>query len=92
MYFLVYAITCYLGQNKANIDIEDSLKCLPTTHKAVANAIVQSVIANDINGCRYLYMDNRYACPQLLALMLTNYNVRGVERVKQVDRVSLKLN
>ena len=23
-------------------------------------------------------MDNRYACPQLLALMLTNYNVRGV--------------
>ena len=69
---------CYLGQNIANIDIDDSLKCLPTTQKAVANAIIQSGIANDVNGCRYLYMDNRYACPQLLALMLTNYNVRGV--------------
>ena len=78
MYFLACVITCYLGQNKANIDIDDSLKCLPTTQKAVANAIVQSGIANDINGCRYLYMDNRYACPQLLALLLTNYNVRGV--------------
>ena len=29
-------------------------------------------------GCRYLFMDNRYAAPQLLALMLTNYNIRAV--------------
>ena len=33
-------------------------------------------------GCRYLFMDNRYAAPQLLALMLTNYNIRAVGSCK----------
>ena len=30
----------------------------------------------------YMYMDNRYASPQLLALMLINYHVRGVGTCK----------
>ena len=46
------------------------------------NAIVQSGIANDTDVLRHIFMDNRYACPYLLALILTNYNVRGVGTCK----------
>ena len=48
----------------------------------MANAILKSGIDNDKDGCRYLFMDNRYAAPQLLALMLTNYNIRAVGTCK----------
>ena len=34
--------------------------------------ILKSKINDDTYGCRYLFMDNRYAAPQLFALMLTN--------------------
>ncbi len=68
----------YQGKNRANTDIHPSVRQLPTTQKAVANAILKSQIDNDKDGCRYLFMDNRYAAPQLLALMLTNNNIRAV--------------
>ena len=80
--YFIYHIDVYQGKNKANVDIDSVLKSLPTTQKAVANAIVQSGNANNTDGSRHIFMDNRYACPQLLALMLTNYNVRGVGTCK----------
>lgn len=58
---------------------------LPTTQKAVANAIIKSGINNDIDGCRHIFMDNRYAAPQLFALMLKEWNTRGV-RTYQTNR------
>ena len=78
----IYHLDVYQGKNKANIDINQTLHKLPTTQKAVANAILKSRIANDVNGCRRIFMDNRYCAPQLLALMLTNYNIRGVGTCK----------
>ena len=80
--YFIYHLDVYQGKNKANIDIHPSVRHLPTTQKAVANAILKSQIANDLDGCRYLFMDNRYAAPQLLALMLTNYNIRAVGTCK----------
>ena len=81
-HYFIYHLDVYQGKNKANIDIDPTLRNLPTTQKAVANAIVKSGIANDINGSRHIFMDNRYAAPQLFALMQTNYNVRGVGTCK----------
>ena len=72
----------YQGRNKANIDINHLVKDLPTTQKAVANAILKSGINNDVDGCRYIFMDNRYAAPQLLAMMATAWNIRGVGTCK----------
>ena len=80
--YFIYHLDVYQGKNKANIDIHPSVRHLPTTQKAVANAILKSQIGNDVDGCRYLFMDNRYAAPQLLALMLTNYNIRAVGTCK----------
>ena len=81
-HYFIYHLDVYQGKNKANIDISPTLHKLPTTQKAVANAIVKSQISNDKDGSRHIYMDNRYAAPQLFAIMVTNYNVRGVGTCK----------
>ena len=60
-----YFLDVYQGKNKANVEIHPSLRSLPTTQKTVANSILKLVVDNDKDGCRYLYMDNRYAAPQL---------------------------
>ena len=94
--YFIYHLDVYQGKNVANIDIHPSVRRLPTTQKAVANAILKSKINNDKDGCRYLFMDNRYAAPQLFALMLTNYNIRGVGTCKanrlgfESDQLQLK--
>ena len=43
---------------------------------------MKSQINNDKDRCRYIMMDNKFAAPQLLAIMLTNYNIRGVGTCK----------
>ena len=43
-------------KNKSNIDIDQSILNLPTTQKAVANTIIKSGIANDTDGCRFIFM------------------------------------
>ena len=68
----------YQGKNKNNIDIHEHAQVLPTTQKAVANALLKSGVANDPNGSRHIMMGNQYCAPQLLASMSTNWNCRGV--------------
>eukprot|EP00957_Ditylum_brightwellii_P091677 6980906-Ditylum_brightwellii.AAC.1 len=77
-HYFIYHLDCYQGKNRANIDIDPTIKRLPTTQKDVANAILISDIANDPNGCKLLYMDNCYAAPQLFAIMVTTWNIRVV--------------
>ena len=77
-HYFIYHLDVYQGKNVANIDIHKDARNLPTTQKAVANAILKSNIDNDTDGVRYIFMDNRYAAPQLFALMTTEWNIRGV--------------
>lgn len=77
-FYFIYHLDVYQGKNINNIDVHEQAAKLPTTQKAVANAILKSEINNDPNGSRHIFMDNRYTAPQLLALMLTNWNLRGV--------------
>eukprot|EP00957_Ditylum_brightwellii_P059625 4526472-Ditylum_brightwellii.AAC.1 len=81
-HYFIHHLVCYQGKNKANIDIDPSIRRLPTMQKAVANAILKSNIANDPNGCKFLYMDNHYAAPQLFAIMATNWNSCAVVTCK----------
>ena len=81
-YYFISHLDVYQGANDRNVDVMPSVKHLPTTQKAVANAILQSGIDNDVDGCRHIYMDNRYAAPQLLALMISSWNIRGVGTCK----------
>ena len=77
-YCFIYHLDVYQGKNKANIDIDSVPHRLPTMQKTAANVILKSKITNDKDGSHHIYMDNKYAAPQLFALMLTDYNIRGV--------------
>eukprot|EP00957_Ditylum_brightwellii_P044955 3409988-Ditylum_brightwellii.AAC.1 len=66
----------------ANEKTDPTIRRLPTTQKAVANAILKSDIVNDPNGCWFLHMDNRYAAPQLFAIMATNWNICAIGTCK----------
>lgn len=71
---LIYHIDVYQGRNASNVGIHPPCINLPTTMKAVVNAIVKSEIhkgSNDVNGYRVVSLDNRYQCPQLAYLMWT---------------------
>ena len=49
----------YQGKNASNVDIALEAKCLPTTMKAVINAVCQLDMANDPSGSRIFALDNR---------------------------------
>ena len=82
-YCFICHLDVYQGKNKASIDVSPNLHRLPTTQKAVANAIVKSQIANDKCRSRHAFMDNGHVTPQLFAIMLTNYNLRGSQPCKE---------
>jgi hypothetical protein len=69
---IVYHMDVYQGRNDCNVGIAEEFKTMPTTMKAVLNAVMSSEISNgsnDVNGFRVLAMDNRYQCPQLAYLL-----------------------
>ena len=68
-YYFIYNICVYQGENIVNIDIHPSLQKLTTTQKYDANDIIESGIKNDPHGSRHIYMENKYAAPQLFSLM-----------------------
>ena len=70
--FSIIHLDVYQGKNAANNGIPEEIQTLPTTQKAVVNAIMQSKITNDPNGkccvlwttdillqpCSYCYMSS----------------------------------
>lgn len=69
---VVYHMDVYQGRNDFNIGIAPEFQNLPTTMKAVLNAVSKSGIcsgSNDVNGYRIVALDNRYQCPQLAYLL-----------------------
>lgn len=71
--YIIYHIDVYQGRNKANVGITEAAVNLPTTMKAVVNAVAQSEVhsgSNTTNGYRVISLDNRYQCPQLAFLMM----------------------
>ncbi len=55
----IYHLDVYQGKNATNAFIAEEAHNLPTTQKAVVNAIVLSGIANEPDGMREIYMNNR---------------------------------
>ena len=67
-YFIMH-LDVYQGKNTANIGIPEQLHNMPTTQKAVVNAIVCSNLDMDPNGKHRLFMDNRYSSAALFVLL-----------------------
>ena len=72
-YFISH-IDVYQGKNGANIGIHPDCIHMPTTQKAVANAILCSGISNDPNGYREVYTDNRYSSVELALFLREHCN------------------
>ena len=66
----IYHLDVYQGKNATNAFIVAEVQNLPMMQKAVVNAIVMSRIANEPNGMREIYMDNRYSVPILFLFVL----------------------
>ena len=73
--FFIHHLDVYQGKNASNVGIKQEARCLPTTQKAVLNAILFTRIGNDPDGSRMLAMDNRYNCPELGTLMRGRYGI-----------------
>ena len=58
-----------------NVDIPREIHNLPTTQKAVVNAVIKTGIAMDPEGMRCLFMDNRYQCSELAILLRDSYQI-----------------
>eukprot|EP00957_Ditylum_brightwellii_P071385 5427160-Ditylum_brightwellii.AAC.1 len=74
-HYFVTHINVYQGGKAGNIDVDEKAKYLPTTMKATVNACIASGISNHPGGACTLYMDNRYTCPEVFAILQEDLNL-----------------
>jgi len=68
--YAVLHVDVYQGKNPRDINIHEAAKGLPTTQKAVVNAVMQTQLHTETRaGYRHLSLDNRYQCPELAFLL-----------------------
>ena len=68
--YAVLHVDVYQGKNPRDINIHDEAKGLPTTQKAVVNAVMQTHLHTETRGgYRHISLDNRYQCPELAFLL-----------------------
>ena len=79
-YYFIHHFDVCQGKNTSNIDTHPSLYNLPTKHIYISDAIIKSGIENNPHGSIHLYMDNRYADPQLFSLMDSDFNMNVVAK------------
>lgn len=72
-YFIAH-VDVYQGKEPHETYIDDRAKGLPTTIKAVMNAIFKRGLDTEPSGRRYLSCDNWHACPQL-AVILNKFKI-----------------
>ena len=73
-YFICH-IDVYQGKNGANIGIHPDVQHLPSTAKAVANAVICSLVSNDPMGYREIFTDNRYSSIELAVFLRSRCQV-----------------
>ena len=67
--YAVLHMDVYQGRNSTNAFIDDRAKDLPTTQKAVLNAVFATNLDEEPGGFRHLAMDNRYQCAELAVVL-----------------------
>ncbi len=71
----IYLIDVYQGKNKNNIMIPLDLWPLPTTQKAVVNAMVSTGLYRDPSRYRSHYMDNLFTAPGLIMMLKSQLKI-----------------
>jgi hypothetical protein len=78
----IYHFDVYQGKNATNAHTVEEAWGLPTTQKAVVNAVVSSGIINDTEGMREIYMHNRYTAPELFVTLPEKYQLLACRTIR----------
>jgi hypothetical protein len=82
--YAILHMDVYQGKNQANINIDKQATSLPTTHKAVINAVFHTRLGNDTEeGYQCLSMDNQYQCPELAVLLCDRCKILSTGTVRK---------
>jgi Transposase IS4 len=73
--YFIHHIDVYQGENATNVGIDRSVRCLPTTQKAVLNAVLSTGMHTETHGARHIALDNRYQCPELAFLLRQKFKI-----------------
>jgi len=77
-YYFIYHMDVYQGKNDHNAYVDKIAAELPTTQKAVVNAIIKTGLDMAApEGYRYLASDNKYNCNELLGILRDKCRVYG---------------
>jgi hypothetical protein len=69
--YTILHMDVYQGRNAMNVNIDRGCLNLPTTMKAVVNAVFHANLVHKTeDGYRCILMDNRYQCPELAVLLM----------------------
>lgn len=73
--YFIHHIDVYQGANASNVGIHRSIRSMPTTQKAVLNAVLSTGMHQEVQGARHIALDNRYQCPELAFLLRTKFKI-----------------
>ena len=73
-HFFVRHIDVYQVNNAGKVYIHARSDNTITTIKAFVNGIIAAGVGNDTDGARKMFLDNRYACPEILAILEEDLN------------------
>jgi Transposase IS4 len=73
--YFIHHLDVYQGANATNVGIHRAVRSLPTTQKAVLNAVLSTDMHNEVHGARHIAMDNRYQSPQLAFVLRQKFKI-----------------
>jgi hypothetical protein len=77
----IYQIDVYQGKNATNMHIVEEARALPTTQKAIVNAVVSCGMSTNPDGMREFYMVNSYTMPELFVLLREKYHILACGKI-----------
>jgi Transposase IS4 len=73
--YFIHHLDVYQGANATNVGIHRAVRKLPTTQKAVLNAVLTTKMHQEVNGARHIALDNRYQCPELAFVLRQKFKI-----------------
>jgi Transposase IS4 len=73
--YFIHHLDVYQGANATNVGIHRAVRSLPTTQKAVLNAVLSTGMHNEVHGARHIALDNRYQCPELALVLREKFKI-----------------
>jgi Transposase IS4 len=75
--YFIHHIDVYQGANATNVGIHRAVRSMPTTQKAVLNAVLHTNMHQEVEGARHIALDNRYQCPELAFLLRQKFKINS---------------